>query len=267
MKTLKEYIKEGLFDDIDKREKMGGLEATADDLKSEIINWIVEHCFINFSNNNPSKVNPKSLTVDISTTPPTVIYKTRQTIPMIRFKNTTTVNNNGVFQWGDMKAQIVLPSSIEDLTGLPKELRGSISWNYKDFGTRVLKSLKGLPEKIHGSLDLSRTQITSLEGCPEEIEEGFICSECNKLTSLKGAPKKVGEWFVCSECNKLTSLKGAPKEVGDEFSCSYCDSLESLDGAPKEVGGNFRCYRCGVEFTEEDVKKVSNVNGEIFCQP
>ena len=45
------------------------------------------------------------------------------------------------------------------------------------------------------------------------------------------------------------------------FDCSYCH-LKSLRGVPRKVGGNFYCYKTG--FTEEEVKVVSKVRGEIM---
>ena len=68
--------------------------------------------------------------------------------------------------------------------------------------------------------------------------------------------------FNCSWCDSLTSLKGAPKKVGSEFNCMYCKSLMSLKGAPKKTD-YFRCEGCGGKFSEEDVKKVSDVKGFI----
>ena len=105
--------------------------------------------------------------------------------------------------------------------------------------------------------------LTSLEGVPKEVGGYFNCSDCNSLISLEGAPKEVGGGFYCDRCNLLKSLKGAPEKVG-EFSCDYCNSLKTLKGAPKEVSGDFFCRSCKCEFTEEDVKKVSNVKGIIF---
>ena len=131
--------------------------------------------------------------------------------------------------------------------------------------------------------------LTSLEGAPREVKDHFFCAFCYSLTSLKGAPEKVGKNFNCTECLSLTSLEGAPKEVGEDFTCMWCGKLESLEGAPekvksfdcvscrsltslkgapKEVGGDFRYWRndeCKVSFTEEDIKKVSNVKGYISC--
>jgi hypothetical protein len=40
--------------------------------------------------------------------------------------------------------------------------------------------------------------------------------------------------------------------------------LKSLEGAPKEVGKDIACCNCGAQFSEEDVKKVSKVKGEIY---
>jgi hypothetical protein len=57
----------------------------------------------------------------------------------------------------------------------------------------------------------------------------------------------------------LTSLEGAPQEVGGGFYC-HNNKLTSLEGAPEKVGGGFYCHNNKVQFTEEDVRKVSNVN-------
>ena len=108
-------------------------------------------------------------------------------------------------------------------------------------------------------------KLESLEGAPKEVGEYFDCSGCKSLESLEGAPKEVGDNFCCSRCNSLKSLEGAPKEVRKDFDCYGCKSLTSLEGAPKEVGRGFYCHNCKVKFTKDDVKKVSNVKGEIKC--
>ena len=83
------------------------------------------------------------------------------------------------------------------------------------------------------------------------------------MKSLDGAPEKVHKCFSCEYCNSLKSLKGAPKKIGGYFSCGYCNSLKSLEGAPKEVDGDFYCTDYYKRFSKEDVKKVSNVEGDI----
>ena len=318
MKPLNQYImesvgskttlKEGLFDDIDKREKLGGLNAAEDDIKKEIISWMIEHHSTDFSNSKSSQLKPSMITVDTTTTPPTVYYKSRQKLPIMRIKNTTSVNNNGMFQWGDVKLDFILPACIEDLSGLPKVLHGSLMWNVNDRGERVLKSLKGCPEEIYGSVNIGYlNNLTSLEGAPKKIDGNFYCVKCKSLKSLKGAPEEVSGWFNCSQCSSLkdlkgspkeiggnficnwctslTSLKGVPKKIGGGFSCGHCTSLESLEGAPEEIHGSFDCSYCPItslegapkevkifdcsycktKFTEEDVRKVSDVDRYIYC--
>ena len=129
----------------------------------------------------------------------------------------------------------------------------------------VDRELKELPDYIqfrvvNGRFDCSRNELTSLRGCPREVKGSFCCND-NQLTSLEGAPLVVGICFDCSS-NKLTSLEGAPKEVGRSFYCS-CNQLVSLEGAPKEVGEYFICSSNLSTFTEEDVRKVCNVEGPI----
>ena len=107
--------------------------------------------------------------------------------------------------------------------------------------------------------------LKSLEGAPKIVKGYVYAFNCKLLQTLEGAPEKVGKDFSCRGCKSLKSLKGAPKEVGGYFNCERCPSLKSLRDAPKEVGDDFECYECGTQFTEEDVKKVSNVKGKIRC--
>ncbi len=83
--------------------------------------------------------------------------------------------------------------------------------------------------------------------------------------SLMGITRKYG--IVNGNCllsnNKLTSLKGSPRVVTESFYC-YKNNLNSLEGCPYEVGGDFCCTHNAVEFTEEDVRAVCNVKGEIY---
>ena len=128
----------------------------------------------------------------------------------------------------------------------------------------LLKSLEGAPKNVGGDFDCNYCNLLkSLKGAPEKVSGKFNCNSCPSLTSLEGASKEVGGDFNCNGCESLISLKGAPEKVGGGFSCNYCKSLKSLKGAPKEVHKNFSCQYCGVEFTEKDVKNVSNVKGMI----
>ena len=149
------------------------------------------------------------------------------------------------------------------------------------------ENLKELPEYIQfgvvkGSFYCSMNNLTSLRGCPREVEKSFYCTH-NKLTSLIGAPEKVGEYFDCTannltslvgspreirglfNCNynQLTSLEGAPEKVGNDFYCKN-NNLTSLVGSPKEVRGNFDCRSNNIQFTEDDVRKICHVGRRII---
>ena len=50
--------------------------------------------------------------------------------------------------------------------------------------------------KVNGDFNCSCNDLTSLEGCPQEVTRDFQCHH-NHLTSLEGAPNKVGEDFMC----------------------------------------------------------------------
>ena len=69
-----------------------------------------------------------------------------------------------------------------------------------------------------GGLRLENNNLTSLKGCPQNLNTGFYC-DYNKLASLKGGPKKVIGNFDCSN-NQLTSLNECPKEIWGDFVCS-----------------------------------------------
>lgn len=92
--------------------------------------------------------------------------------------------------------------------------------------------------RISGSFDISSCNLSSLIGCPKEVEDYFSAQD-NMLTSLEGAPREIGGTFNCSR-NRLQTLKGGPKIVGGTFKCGN-NILTSLEGAPREVGGSFDC--------------------------
>jgi len=52
-------------------------------------------------------------------------------------------------------------------------------------------------------------------------------------------------------------------KVKGDFNCSD-NNLTSLEGAPKYVGWDFYCRRNKKKFTEEEVRKVSEVKGKII---
>ena len=140
--------------------------------------------------------------------------------------------------------------------------------NYKIYGAYTIKETNNnkFVVDVKGRVVVKNRDITSLTNGVFEFGSAgsdFYCSYCTKLTSLEGAPKKVGGHFCCNDCKSLTSLKYAPQEVGESFNCSYCKELKTLKYAPQKVGDDFICYYCGAQFTEEDVKKYTNVVKKI----
>jgi hypothetical protein len=114
-----------------------------------------------------------------------------------------------------------------------------------------------------GNLSLSDLKLTKLPDILKDITVGgsFYCT-FNNLTSLENCPSSVGENFSCTS-NLLTSLKGAPKTVGGSFYCGY-NKLTSLEGAPSSVGEDFICNNNPDKFTEEQVRAVCDVKGDVY---
>ena len=117
---------------------------------------------------------------------------------------------------------------------------------------------------VHKDFDISHQlfKLDSLEGLNVSIVDGNFDCSWNSLTSLIGSPKEVGGDFTC-DWNQLTSLEGSPEKVGGDFSCSSNGSMSSLEGAPKEVGKGFFCYSQVQKHTEEEIRAICDVKGEI----
>jgi hypothetical protein len=117
-----------------------------------------------------------------------------------------------------------------------------------------------------GYLNLRQMNLNKLPDILKNVNVGgpFNCS-VNNLTSLENAPKSVDGDFYSSG-NELTSLVGAPKTVDGDFYCGY-NKLTSLAGVPKYVGGIFVCNDNPGNFTEEQVRAVCDVKGEVLALP
>jgi len=123
---------------------------------------------------------------------------------------------------------------ISSWEGFPDETGGSLNVSRNNFS-----SLDGCPSKIGFSFRIWMNQnLTSLVGCPTEIGGGLDVSYCS-LKNLVGSPPVINGSFSC-ERNQLQSLKGAPKKVDGDFDCSG-NPLQSLEGAPEIIMGSFNC--------------------------
>jgi hypothetical protein len=69
--------------------------------------------------------------------------------------------------------------------------------------------------------------------------------------------------FICKK-NNLTSLKGCPTKIyNGDFSCSQ-NRLTTLEYCPKYVSGDFWCHSNRANFTEEYVRNMCDVKGNII---
>jgi hypothetical protein len=118
-----------------------------------------------------------------------------------------------------------------------------------------------IPDHVEGSFICSFNDLIDLKGGPEKVDKDYFCSN-NKLVTLKGAPKHVPGEFSCFG-NKLINLRYGPEKVDGDYNCSN-NKIENLDGIAKEIGGNFRCFHNPGKFTEEDVRKQSNIKGKVL---
>lgn len=86
---------------------------------------------------------------------------------------------------------IINYQGLNSLEGCPKEIQGDFLCN-----ENLLESLKHLAKKISGEVQISKNYLTSLKGRPKKTK-GFNCC-MNKLTSLEGSPEEIENGFDCS---------------------------------------------------------------------
>ena len=198
MKTLKEYIIEGILDIEDNIENLTR--------ESLIEDFIKENYEIKYGNLQIKKNRDK------------YIVSTKGTV-LVKNKNITALTN-GVFEWGEVNSFYCSNcTSLESLEGAPEE----VGKYFSCAGCTLLKNLIGAPKKVGESFICSDcTSLKDLKGAPKEVEGFFNCNGCTSLKSLEGAPKEVGSFFACSKCTSLKSLEGAPKKVGNFFDCERC---------------------------------------------
>jgi len=146
-------------------------------------------------------------------------------------------------------------NQLRDLKSAPEYVGKSFSCS-----NNRLVSLEGAPKYVDGNFYCNYNQLESLKSAPEYVGGSFWCNN-NQLRDLEGAPAYVDGDFYCS-FNQLANLEGAPKYVSRDFVCSR-NRLVSLEGAPKYVGGGFFIHNNAKKFTEEEVRKVVEVKGEV----
>jgi len=94
--------------------------------------------------------------------------------------------------------------------------------------------------KIDFSFDLTKCDISSWEGFPDELEFGSLIVSRNNFSGFDGCPSKIGGSLRIWANRNLTSLVGCPTEIGEDLDVSHC-SLKNLVGSPPVINGSFSC--------------------------
>ena len=156
MKTLKEYIIEGILD----------IEDNIENLTEEslIEGFIGENYQVEKSLQIKKKGNK-------------YIVSTNGTVEVIN-KNITALTN-GLFEWGEVGWDFYCHgcTSLKDLKGAPKK----VMLSFLCYGCTSLKSLKGVPKELGWSFScIGCTSLKSLEGAPKEVGINFYCEKCGE---------------------------------------------------------------------------------------
>lgn len=72
--------------------------------------------------------------------------------------------------------------------------------------------------------------------------------------------------FILKNRKMLISLVGCPEYVGGNFDISNCIKLTSFDGCPKTVTGDFICSKINDDITEEYIRSLCDVKGNIYIK-
>lgn len=104
-------------------------------------------------------------------------------------------------------------------------VNGNFYCTYND-----LTTLEGCPEYINNLFDCSYNDLKNLNNCP--VTGGDIYCEYNQLTSLSGLPKELNGCLDIGD-NKLTSLEHCPVKIKGYLGADN-NNIDTFDFIPKE---------------------------------
>ena len=149
-----------------------------------------------------------------------------------------------------------------------------------DCSVNDLEDILYSPEHIDGYYNCSYNNIKTLENSIKFVGGDFVCYD-NQILSLKNLPDFKGD-LICYH-NKLKDLEGLPKIFNGSIDVSF-NELISLLGCSeiikgnlniknnklnyvkyiaKEIDGNLNCLFNSSRFHENDIRKISNIKGNI----
>lgn len=103
-----------------------------------------------------------------------------------------------------------------------------------------MENLEGCPRTVGKDFTLVNCELKSLKGGPEYVGERMFLSHCNNITSLEYAPKQIGEEGLESSllrvdyCKNIKSIEGCPSIVS-RLHLHDLPKLNSLKGCLKNV--------------------------------
>ena len=116
----------------------------------------------------------------------------------VKNKDITSLTNE-FFEFGEVSGWFDCADceSLKTLEGAPKKVGRDFDCSNCD----SLKTLEGAPRKVGRDFACSYCKsLKTLEGAPKEVGGDFICFNCKSLKTLEGAPQKVGGKFDCYNC-------------------------------------------------------------------
>lgn len=134
------------------------------------------------------------------------------------------------------------------------KIHGDFILNYN-----ILETLKGAPYHVEGNFDITSNLLSSLVGCPNYVGKNFSVGS-NPFKTLVGLPEYIGGNCVI-DTPSLQSLEGCPNTIDGDFKVGR-NRLRNLDGSPSYVKGDYYIY----DFSEDDVRSVTKVDGEVFTK-
>ena len=112
-----------------------------------------------------------------------------------------------------------------------------------------------------GNLVAQKLNITSLKGCPDDVNNFFV--QNNLIDSLEFFPKNV-QGHINLSGNKITSFKGLPRLTMGALRIAY-NPITSFDGCPKDIGGNLNIANTKITSFHNIHKFINSINGVIYA--
>lgn len=135
------------------------------------------------------------------------------------FENNFIVTNNildknGQIRWNLSSLKFNTITVDDEARKILKSLKNfPSSHNINIYGCKGVESLEGLPpDEIGNTLDVSRTGIKNMIGCPRKLGH-FEATACKSFTSLEGHPDEVYSFNVLGCINLPTVYKKENKWI------------------------------------------------------